>query len=266
MGNNPGIYIDEFMHFTVPISHRLNKLIRSLHQKKFRDQNGMFLAEGEKLCSELFTSDFETELVVIREYPSAESLEIAEKFSAKGIPVYSAPKNQFEQLTTIKTPEGILAVVYMKDSEIMPGKPFLALDGISNPGNVGTIIRTAEWFGIGQVILGRDSADKFNPKVVRGSMGSIFRSQVVYHHDLVEFITENFKGYELFAATLDAEDDLKTMKHKKKFGIVFGSESHGISEDLSKMIDKKFKIVGIGNNDSLNVAISVGISLYHFLG
>jgi TrmH family RNA methyltransferase len=242
----------------------LNKLVRSLRQKKFRDQNALFIAEGEKLCSELLTGDFEPELLVVREYSPAEILQIAELYSQKGIPVYSAQKTHFDQMSTTTASEGIMAVVHMKERDIYPDEPFVALDGISNPGNVGTIIRTLEWFGLKQVILGRDCADKYNPKVVRASMGSIFRCTVQHEPLLPEFIETNFKGFEIFGATLDSETFLKKVKHKKKWGIIFGSESHGISPEVSQLIGKTFKIEGNGDADSLNVAMAVGISLYHF--
>lgn len=252
------------MHFAVPISQRLNKLIRSLRQKKFRDQNNMFVAEGEKLCLELLNSDFDPELIVIRANPTSDLVEICENFSARAVPIYTAPKLQFDQMSTSKTPEGILAVVHKQEKEINFDEPFIALDAIANPGNVGTIIRTAEWFGINHVFLGRDCADKYNPKVVRASMGSIFRSTVVHIDNLKTFIEDNYSSFEIYAATLDANTELSKIKPKKKFGIIFGSESHGISEELDPIINKKFKIEGLGKNDSLNVAIAVGIVLYKF--
>ncbi len=252
------------MHFAVPISQRLNKLIRSLRQKKFRDQNNLFLAEGEKLCFELLNSDFDPELIVIRANPTSDLIEICENFSSRAVPIYTAPKLQFDQMSTSKTPEGILAVVHMQEKEIDFNQSFLALDGIANPGNVGTIIRTAEWFGINQIILGRDCADKYNPKVVRASMGSIFRCSVTHIVDMNSFIADNFNSFEIYGASLNSENELNKIKPKKKFGIIFGSESHGINHELDSIISKKFKIEGIGKNDSLNVAISVGIVLYNF--
>lgn len=252
------------MHFTVPISHRLNKMIRSLQHKKFRDQNSLFIAEGEKICRELLKSEFVPELVVIRDYPSAESVSLAEAFADQGIAVYSAPKNQFDQMSTTRSPEGILAVVNKKESTLLTGEPFVALDSVTDPGNIGTIIRTAEWFGINQVILGRDCADKYNPKVVRSSMGSVFRSSIISYHDLHEFLTDNYSGYQIFGAVLDSKNELKKLKHNKKYGIIFGSESHGISPDLMDLVNKDFTIEGFGKAESLNVAMAVGISLYHF--
>ncbi len=252
------------MHFTVPISQRLNKLVRSLQQRKFRDQNNMFLAEGVKLCQELLHSDYETELIVIRDYPSADIVKLAEAFSENMVPVYSAPKTQFDQITNTKTPQGIIAVVCKKENKVIEGKPFIALDAVSDPGNIGTIVRTAEWFGIPQIILGRDCADKYNTKAVRSSMGAIFKSSIISSLDLAGFIKDNFKGYKIYGASLDAKKVLTKLKHNENFGLVFGSEAHGISKEVQKVLTDRFKIEGPGNSESLNVAVAVGISLYHF--
>lgn len=252
------------MHFTIPISQRLNKLIRSLQQKKFRDQNSLFIAEGERLCNELAQSDFDPELIVIREYPSAETVRLGEEFADRGVPIYSAPKTQYDQITNTKSPQGILAVINKKEQEPDFNSPFLALDGVSDPGNVGTIIRTADWFGIPQVFLGRDCADKHNPKTVRSSMGAIFKNIVIYTPELSEFLEDNYSGFHIYGASLQASEPLDDISHNDKYGIIFGSEAQGISSDLRKMVNTEFKIEGAQNSDSLNVAIAVGISLYHF--
>ncbi len=248
----------------MPISQRLKKLVKSLHQKAFRDQNGLFLAEGDKLSQELIKSDFHVELIVIKESPTAEVLEIVDHFGDSGIPVYSAPKHQFDQLTDTKTPQTIVCIVNIKVRELIPDLPFIALDGISDPGNLGTIIRTADWFGYKQVILGRDCADMYNPKTVRATMGSIFRVNVIYAPELPEYIGVNFKGYKLFAADVNSINPIDKIKVPAKYGIVFGSESHGISESVKKMADKDFKITGMGSAESLNVAVSAGICMHSF--
>src|SRR5690606_4407060 len=142
--------------------------------------------------------------------------------------IYTAPKHKFRQLVKQKTPEGILAVVGLKELEFDPNESFIALDGVADPGNVGTIIRTADWFGIKQVFLGAESADQFGPKVVRSSMGSIFRLKVLYKENLAEFLKENFSKIDIFAADSNAKKPVEKIKHNGKFGLVFGSESHGL--------------------------------------
>ena len=252
------------MHFSLQITQRLNKLIRSLRQRKFRDQNSLFVAEGEKLCVELLESEFVPELFVIREYPSADAVEIAENFSERGVPVYSCPKTQFDQLSNTKSPQGILSVVNFKETPVIDNESFIALDGISDPGNVGTIIRTADWFGIRQVILGKGCSDKYNPKVVRSTMGAIFRTTIVQKVELSEFLPEHFKGFEIYGASLESDKNIEDLSPKDKYGIVFGHESQGISDQVKEIITNDFKIRGDGDSESLNVATAVGISLYQF--
>ncbi len=248
----------------MPITQRLKKLVKSLHQKQFRDHNGLYVAEGEKLTKELVASDLLPELVVIRESPTSDIQDMVNMFGDKGIPVYSAPKHLFDQLTDTKSPQSIISIVAIPSEPELDSSSFVALDGISDPGNVGTIVRTADWFGINQIILGRDCADIYNPKTVRSTMGSIFRVKVRYEPLLSEYIRDNFKGHKIYAANLSSSNNLESIKVPKKFGIIFGSESHGISQEVQSIIDKDFIIAGSGQSDSLNVAVSAGITLHYF--
>ncbi|MDC1068604.1 RNA methyltransferase [Candidatus Kapabacteria bacterium] len=252
------------MHYAIPITQKLRKLVRSLNQKQNRDQNHLFLAEGEKLCGEAYKSDFQVELLVVRDSPAAEVLEIVDNFADEGIPIYNAPKHQFDQMATTKSPQGIVSVITKKELPITPNENVVILDGVNDPGNLGTIIRTAEWFGFKQVIIGSDSADHFNPKAVRSSMGAIFRMPVKSYDDLAEEVKENFGEIELFGATLDNKKYMIDSKPKGKFGLVFGSESHGISKDLIAQLTSNYTIKGIGDTESLNVAIAAGVSFNHF--
>lgn len=248
----------------MPITQKLKKHIKSLHQKQFRDQTGMFIAEGEKLAQELIASDFEPELVVIKDSPSSIVLECVERFSDKGVPIYHAPKHQFDQICDTKTPQNILVVANSKDFELDTSKSFIALDGVSDPGNVGTIIRTAHWFGFEQVLLGKDCADKYNPKTVRATMGSLFRTIVYQNDDLPSLLNENFKSFKFYGATSKEAKSIKNYRPKKNFGLIFGSESKGYSDDIAKILNYEYIIDGSGSADSLNVAIAAGISIYHF--
>lgn len=254
------------MHFTMPMTQKLKKLIKSLQQKQFRDMNGLFLAEGEKITSELLKSDYHVELVVIKDSPSQDVAEYVEQFADKGVAVYTAPKHQFDQLCDTKTPQNILAIVNIKTQELMPDENFVALDGIADPGNVGTIMRTAAWFGVKQIILGRDTADAYNPKTVRSTMGAIFKTNFIYTPNLGSYLSENFPKFKIFGASLDATKKIQQIKPQKHFGIVFGNEARGLSEDVEKIINDRFLIEGFGDQESLNVAVSAGISLYHFTG
>ncbi|MCX6155054.1 MAG: RNA methyltransferase [Candidatus Kapabacteria bacterium] len=229
-----------------------------------REQNGLFLVEGEKLCNELLNSDFEVELLVLRDHPSQEALALADTYANKGVAIYTASKLHFDQLSETKSPQSIIAVGVIKEITPNFNKPFIVLDGVSDPGNVGTIIRTADWFGINQVILGNESADKYNSKTVRATMGSIFRSSIVTTENLSEYISSNYKDFECFGASLGAKTYIDKISPQKKFGIVFGNESEGISEKVKKILTKEFKIRGTGKTDSLNVGVAAGIALHYF--
>lgn len=248
----------------MPISQRLKKLIKSLHQKQFRDENGLFLVEGEKLAHELLKSDFHPELILIKDSPSSEIIDCIEKFAQNGTPVYTAPKHQFDQVCDTKTPQNILAVVNIKHRDMLPEEPFIALDGISDPGNVGTIIRTADWFGFKQVILGKDCADLFNPKTVRSTMGGIFKVRLKYENELANYLKEYFPKHKIFGASAHAKKTLQDLKSVKKYGLVFGSEAHGFSEQVKSVINDEFVIEGKGKTESLNVASAASIAMYHF--
>lgn len=252
------------MHYAIPITQRLKKLIKSLHTKPFRDENGLFVAEGEKLAEELLKSDYTTELIIVRESSAHNVINIADQFAEKGVPVYVAPKHQFDQICDTKTPQGIISVVNLKDPEPVSGESFIVLDAISDPGNVGTIIRTADWFGIKQIVLGKESADAFNPKSVRASMGSIFRISIFYTEDLPAYLNDNYKKIKLYGADINATETIDKMKLKAPFGLVFGSEAHGISPEITGMLSNSYKIDGHGEAESLNVGVAVGIALHHF--
>lgn len=252
------------MHYTIPISLGQRKLIKSLYRKDKREEHDLFIAEGIKLCEELLDSEFEVVQVIVRESPTQKIIELVDKFNEMGVPIYTAPKHKFRQMQKQTSPEGIIAVVALKEQDFLPNESFVALDGVSDPGNVGTIIRTADWYGIKQVFLGAECADQFSPKVVRSSMGSIFRIKVVNIEDLAGFLEENFSKMEIFAADSNGKTPVEKVKHNGKYGIVFGSESHGLSKEIVKLAKEKFVLERKGNSESLNVAVSAGISLHYF--
>ncbi|MEI6088935.1 MAG: RNA methyltransferase [bacterium] len=252
------------MTYSMPVTQKLRKLIKSLYLKQHREQNGLFIAEGEKVVAELLKSDYDIELGVFRESPSKSAIVLIEQIAERGVQIFSAPKHIFDQMCDAKTPQSILAVTNIKSQSIIKGESFIALDAVADPGNVGTIIRTADWFGFKQVILNTECADKLNPKCLRSTMGSIFKIQVVQTNDMYSLIKEEFKGYSIYGADAHAEKSIKSFHPKKNFGLVFGSESHGISPAIAELVDKTFRIDGLGSAESLNVSIAAGISLYHF--
>ncbi|MBI5324218.1 MAG: RNA methyltransferase [Ignavibacteriae bacterium] len=239
------------------------KLVSSLKNKKKRDEYRLYIVEGEKLCEELFNSTYNTKFIILKTEHSANSHEIAKRFERKKIPVYFISELIFNKITDTVTPQDIIAIVNFKDEVPLIDESFIALDQISDPGNIGTIIRTAEWFGFKQVILSVNCADKYNPKLVRSTMGSLFRIKIITGIKLENDLKKIFPDHKIFGASLDSKTKLESIKVAAEFGLVFGSESHGITKNVQKILDDKFKITGSGI-ESLNVSVAAGISMYHF--
>ena len=231
------------------------KQIAALRQQKFRKELGLFVVEGRKMVEELLRSDFETE-----------SLYATEAFLTENKDVFSAAEPvtevQMEQMSGLDTPPGILAVVRIpKQSEIRTSSRFvLALDGIANPGNMGTLIRTAEWFGIDDVVCSTDCVELWNPKTVQATMGSLFRVKV-WKTELSTYLRYlQSKGKAVYGALLEGEN-LFQMKEKPEGVIVIGSESHGIRSEVLPCITHPVTIPRGGDSatESLNAAVAGGI-------
>ncbi len=246
------------------LSANLHKKIKSLADKKGRKKHKLFLVEGLKLCRELLNSEYVAKYFVVSTKANEAEIELAEKFAAIDAPVYKAKKNQYDKICDAKTPQEILAVAETRKDKINPKDNFVALDGVSDPGNVGTILRAADWFGIKQAILNKDCADLYNPKTVRSSMGSIFRMSVAETKDLASSIKSDLKNVEIYGASLSAEKNLDDIRPRKPFGIVLGNESKGVRKEIASLLNGEFKIKGAGRAESLNVSVAAGIIFHHF--
>jgi TrmH family RNA methyltransferase len=230
------------------------KQIASLRQQKFRKELGLFVVEGRKMVEELLRSDFETTGLFATEtfladYPSFADAEIANEV-------------QMEQMSGQDTPPGILAVVKIPEQgDIKTSSPYvLALDGIANPGNMGTLIRTAEWFGINDVVCSKDCVELWNPKTVQATMGSLFRVKV-WKTNLPDYLRQaKDEGKAVYGALLEGED-LFQIKAKPEGIIVIGSESHGIRSEVLPCITHPITIPRVGGSvtESLNAAVAGGI-------
>jgi TrmH family RNA methyltransferase len=232
------------------------KYLKSLHQKKEREEANCFICEGDKLVEEAVNSNFTVKEV----YISHKKLTNRDK----SIEIKAISEKEMEQISGFKTPPGILAVVqYPKtidvDFKALNKEIFLILDGINDPGNMGTILRNADWFGIKNVICSKNSVDIFNSKVIQSSMGSIFRVNVNYC-DLPDFIQDCvLNDIELYAAVMNGKSAEKHFIQNG--GLILGSESHGIGEELLRMKINKITIPKIGLAESLNVGVASGILL-----
>ncbi len=232
------------------------KFIKSLQVKKYRKQEQSFLVEGAKSVKELLQSDFETLWVA----GTADFIQRqGQRLTERKIEFAIVNENALTELGTFQTNDGAVAVAKMKVNSFpnLKNEFCLVLDDLRDPGNVGTIIRTADWFGIKNIIASEETADFYNPKTISASMGSFCRVNLFYT-DLIQFFAKN--GLPVFGAFMDGED-----VHQIDFGkrglLVVGNESNGISTSVQPFVHHRVTIPRIGEAESLNAAIATGIIL-----
>jgi TrmH family RNA methyltransferase len=236
------------------------KYIQSLGQKKPRDIENLFIAEGPKIVAELLSAGKGPihEVYAVKEWIEQQ------KALLKNIEAVEVTADELGKISQLTTPNQVLAVVLKADipSIDTKGTLSLVLDGIQDPGNLGTIIRIADWFGITQVICSKDCADLYNPKVVQSTMGSIVRTKVLYT-DLYEWLSLQ-RPVPVYAAALKGQE-LSTIKKPEQGILIIGNESKGISPVLIEMADQKITIARKGKAESLNAAVATGIILSHLV-
>ncbi len=235
------------------------KYIQTLGQKKFRQQEGCFIAEGPKIVAELLEARRSSvaELFALKEWIN-ENEALIGKSACTAISL-----QELEKISQLSTPNRVLALVkqFEPSSAIVTrGRILLALDGIRDPGNMGTILRIADWFGIEQVVCSEDSAEQYNPKVVQATMGSIARVNVFYT-GLEQWLLSQ-KGIHIYAAALEGMN-INEMKKPKEGVILIGNESKGISPELLQLASVRITIPRKGKAESLNAAVAAGIILSH---
>lgn len=238
---------------TVEISNNRIKEIIKLHQKKYREETGLFIVEGLKSIQELIEA----------------KIEIIDIFAVKEVKLnfkYSIIKeNIMKKLATTSSPCEILAVAKQKhaNNEINKAKKVILLDSISDPGNLGTIIRSAAAFGAEAIILFGDCVDLYSPKVIRSTAGNFFKVPIINISEINE-IKELFPNHKLVATALSKENNIsiKECANYDKYIIMFGSEAKGLNQDLIKIADKNIKLEMTNNVESLNLSVSASIVLY----
>jgi RNA methyltransferase, TrmH family len=237
------------------LSKNTLKFIKSLHQKKFRKQEGAFFVEGTKIVTELLQSDFEiTHLLFTSKFGDIHSSLIKRH---KDI-AYEVSVATLESLGEFKTNETVLAVAKTKpNNPILPSADewIIALDDVRDPGNLGTIIRIADWYGIQKLVLSLESADYYNPKVLHASMGSFTRVSV-YYTELLPFLQDLKRP--VYGAFLDGKSIYQSSPDKAGV-ILMGNESNGISQGLNKAVTDRITIPRFGHAESLNVAVATAI-------
>lgn len=237
------------------------KYIQSLGQKKFRDEEGLFIAEGPKIVDELLLSAHDQ----IKHLYALPDWIAAHKAALKDLNVVELGEKELERISQLTTPNNVLAVVKKFETPLTlesKGKVSLVLDAIQDPGNLGTIIRIADWFGIEQIVCSPDCADIYNTKVVQSTMGSIARVKVLYT-DLVKWVS-NQKDIRIYATALEGRD-VTAMNKIKEGVIIIGNESKGICPSLLELANVKIHIPQRGKAESLNAAVATGIVVSHLI-
>lgn len=231
------------------------KWIRSLHLKKNRDELGLYIVEGEKMVLEAleFCADSIKFIAYTKDFP----------ISSGSFEAFEVTEIELTQISTLKTPNKAFAILHQNktNSHITSPNLIIALDGIQDPGNLGTIMRIADWFGIHEIVCSKITVDCYNPKVVQSSMGAIFRVKMHYT-DLNNWISKS--SLPVYGALLEGENVYK--KKELTHGILLmGNEGSGISTSLLPLITDPISIPRFGQAESLNVSVACGILVSEFV-
>ena len=242
------------------------KHVRKLKDKKYRDESHEFIVEGVKLVEEAIQEGMDIHKIIICEDCVGNgSIEQKTLYEIAKFPCLYVTEKVFKIMTDVSSPQGMLAVIHKeeKEEEIDFSKDvMLLLDGLQDPGNLGTIIRTADSCGMEQIIVSKDTADPYNPKVVRSTMGAIFRVKIIRVEDLAKTIKNLQKrGIKVLGTSLQAEKSVYHIDYKKKAYVV-GNEAKGVTGEVLEACSELVKIPMIGRAESLNVAVATGVILY----
>jgi len=229
------------------------KFIKGLSLKKNRIEHQCFIVEGEKSVLELLASDFEIiDLYATNSWNTKTDL----------VEITQITNNELLRISSLKSPNKVIAVVKIPIAkEEKKSGVTLVLDSINDPGNLGTIIRLCDWFGVQQIICSKDTVDIYNSKVIQASMGSLFRINLIYT-DLKDYLQK--VNTPIYGTFMDG-NNIKDMKLQKDVHLILGNEANGISEEVALLITKRVAVKNIGlKTESLNVAMATAIFLHEF--
>lgn len=254
-----------------PLSKIKHKLYASLSHKKYRQEHRLLIVEGIKMVREALNAEWKVESVIVEEGKAAFIPD--DIIQHTNVPVLGCENSAFKQLSSQINPEGVLAVVHFPEnqpgfgemlpelsSEILRESPGFILDNIQDPGNVGTILRIADWFGMKTVICTEGTADILNPKTLRSSMGAVFRVKVIYVQSVFPGILHS--PAPVVVADMEGED-LAEIAVTGREWVVLGNEANGVHPEISALSSiSKVHISGGGKAESLNVGVAAGIFAY----
>ncbi|KLT65688.1 RNA methyltransferase [Pedobacter sp. BMA] len=229
--------------------------IKSLHQKKYRKEHGLFLVEGIKSIKEFIQSSYQIHSI----FYNSEQANLLPKLPAN-INLFEVNNAELGKISTLQTPQGFLAVIHTRENkelslQQLKNRFTLVLDGVQDPGNMGTIIRTADWFGFKNIVCSEDCVEVFNPKTVQATMGSLARVEI-YIENLSNFLDRS--QIPVFGALLNGES-IYQIDWGNEGLVILGNEGKGISPEIIKKINKPVTIPRFGEAESLNVAVSAAI-------
>lgn len=238
------------------------KEIKKLKEKKYRKT--AFIVEGIKMLKEAISEKAEIDTIIIREDTELD-FKLESELEKKVIHV---TKNVFETISDVVSPQGVLVVINKKidDNKINQYADYiLALDGIQDPGNLGTIIRTADSANIKQILVSKDTVDSYSPKVVRSTMGAIYRVKIIECEDLAKTLKSlQTTGFEIVTTDLHTDKSIYDMNYNKKI-VVIGNEANGVTPEIKELSNYRVKIPMLGKTESLNAAVATGIMIYEYV-
>ena len=239
------------------------QLWRSLRDAKGRKQSGSFLVEGVRLVREALLSSFPVREVLLRNDFQADPSLIP--LLNGNFPVYRLADHVFQSVCDTRTPQGIAAVLGVRTLPLQ-GSALIALDGVQDPGNLGTIIRTADAAGMNGVLLSPECADLFSPKVLRAAMGSVFHLGFSFPEHLDQALMAlKEKGFSILSSQLDGEPFFNRRNVRSSFVLVIGNEGNGVSDPVRRIATHRLCLPMAGNAESLNASVAAGIMMYDLM-
>lgn len=249
--------------------NELIKHIRKLKDKKYRDESNEYVVEGVKLVEEAVKENAKIKQIIVcedttrtYEIPTHIMLEIA-KYEC-----ISVSDKIFNIITQVTNPQGIMAIIEKNEQNAKIDYTqdiIVVLDDVQDPGNLGTILRTVDSIGLNQIIVSKGTADAFNSKVVRSTMGAIFRIKIIEVENLAQAIKEMRKHhFKLMVTSLQTKNSIYDIDFYKKI-IVIGNEANGVSKEIQDMADEKAKIPMLGRTESLNASVAAGVVMYEYV-
>ena len=249
--------------------NELIKHIKKLKDKKERDSSNEYVIEGIKLIQEAIQENVNIkQRIVCDDCDKTESMPKDLMYEIAKYDCIYVTKKIFKYISEVQEPQGILAVIEKNnlDREIDYSQDIIvALDDVQDPGNLGTILRTVDSIGLTQILVSKGTADSYNPKVVRSTMGAIFRIKIIECEDLEKTLKEIKKHkFKVVVTSLQTENSIYEINYNKKV-IVIGNEAKGVEKNIQELADEKIKIPMLGKTESLNASVATGIVLYEYV-